>query len=365
MSFLEMIDIIQKKHNVYVLTPHKDGYLPRKLTEMQIPHSNAHYFWWEIALPQNKVLAGVKLFAYKLLNVWNHIEAIRMKRLLIRENIDIIHSNSSVIDFGALLSENTGIPHVWHLREFGEDFGLKKVVSSNRYQYELNNYAECFIAISKSLKNKFSNVIEENKIIQIYNGVDATNSCIKESSHKRSKVIKFLIAGNYCKEKGQVDVIKAAIELKKQGIKNFEVYLAGSGDFAEPKSLTEEFELGDIVTFCGLVNDMQQLRKIVDVEIVASKYEAFGRVTIEAMRMSNPVIGTNTGGTPELIMDDVNGFLFEYGNYKQLADCMKKYIHNNILVSEMGVKAYQTTKGKFTPDENAKRILEVYKGISG
>lgn len=365
MSFLEMIDIIQKKHNVYVLTPHKDGYLPRKLTEMQIPHSNAHYFWWEIALPQNKVLASVKLFVYKLLNAWNYIEAIRMKKLLIRENIDIIHSNSSVINFGALLSKHSRIPHVWHLREYGEeDFALVKVISDKRYWREMNDYAKAYIAISHSIKNKFAQIVGMDKIYQIYNGVSEQFSYKKRFNNQKDK-IRFLIAGNYCKEKGQSDVIKAAIELKKQGIENFEVYLAGSGGFAEPKSLTEEFELGDIVTFCGLVNDMQQLRKIVDVEIVASKYEAFGRVTIEAMRMSNPVIGTNTGGTPELIMDGVNGFLFEYGNYKQLADCMKKYIQNNILVSEMGVKAYQTTKGKFTPDENAKRILEVYKGISG
>lgn len=361
LSFLEMISYIGKEHNVYVLTPHKNGFLPQKLDEMQIPHNNAHYFWWKIALPQNKFLADLRLFVYKILNLWNYVEAFRIKKLISEKQIDIIHSNSSVINFGALLSKNTGIPHIWHLREYGEeDFGLKRVVSKKRYQKEMNSYATGYIAISKSIKKKFATIVDEEKIFQIYNGVSEKFSLKKDFSNKTDNV-KFLIAGNYCQEKGQIDVIKAAIELKKQGSENFEVYLAGSGDFAETKRLVIENGLEQMVTFCGLVDNMQQLRKTVDVEIVASKCEAFGRVTIEAMRMSNPVIGTNAGGTPELITDGVNGFLYEYGNWVQLAECMKKFIDDDILVSEMGKYACQTTNGKFTPEENAFEIVKIYR----
>lgn len=362
-SFLEMISIISKEHNVYVLTPHKNGFLPEKLDEMQISHGNAHYFWWKIALPQNKVLAGLRLSIYKILNIWNHIEASRIRKLLSQKKIDIIHSNSSVINFGALLSKHSRIPHVWHLREYGEeDFGLKRVVSKKRYQKEMNSYAAGYIAISKSIQKKFADIVDENKIYQIYNGVSEKFSFQKEFNNETSSV-KFLIAGNYCQEKGQTDVIKAVIRLQKQGITGFEVYLAGNGDFAEPKRLVTEYGLENLITFCGLVNNMQQLRKEVDVEIVASKCEAFGRVTIEAMRMSNPVIGTNAGGTPELITDGLNGFLFEYGDYAQLAECMKRYIENRALVTEMGENAYRTMNGKFTPAENAGRILDVYANL--
>ena len=362
LSFLEMISIIKKEHNVYVLTPHKNGYLPQKLDEMQISHSNAHYFWWKIALPQNKIAGLLLLFIYKILNVYNNIEAKRIKKLLDEKGINLIHSNSSVINFGALLSKETGIPHVWHLREYGEeDFGLKRMVSAIRYHKEMNAYAVGYIAISKSIKKKFSDVVDENKIYQIYNGVSEKFAFQKTFLNANDAKTKFLIAGNYCEEKGQTNVIKAVIELQKQGINEFEVYLAGSGDFAEPKRLVSENGLEKVVTFCGLVEDMHQLRRMVDAEIVASKCEAFGRVTIEAMRMSNPVIGTNTGGTPELITDGVNGLLFEYGNYIQLAECMKKYILDHTLIAKMGKNAYQTMKGKFTPEENAEKILELYK----
>lgn len=366
LSFLEMISYISKEHNVYVLTPHKNGFLPQKLDEMQIPHNNAHYFWWKIALPQNKFLADLRLFVYKILNFWNYVEAFRIKKLISEKQIDIIHSNSSVINFGALLSKNTGIPHVWHLREYGEeDFDLKRVVSETKYCREMNKYATGYIAISKSIKQKFSNIVDESKIYQIYNGVAEEYRYEKKFEKGFPQIVKFLIAGNYCKEKGQDDVIKAVLELRKQKVENFEVYLAGNGDFAEPKRMVAENGLENWVIFCGLVEDMIQLRKKVDVEIVASKCEAFGRVTIEAMRMSNPVIGTNAGGTPELIIDGENGLLFEYGKPLQLAECMKKYIMNPALIAKMGKTAYRTMEGKFTPKENADKIMEVYHKICG
>ena len=362
-SFLEMISIISKEHNVYVLVPHKNGFLPEKLDEMHIRYSNAHYFWWKISLSQNKVLAVLQLVVYKILNVWNGIEALRIKKLLIKESVNVIHSNSSVINFGALLSKHTGIPHVWHLREYGEeDFGLKRVVSEKKYQKEMNEYAVAYIAISHSIKEKFAEIVDTDKIRQIYNGVSEIFSYEKKFCQQSDKV-KFLIAGNYCKEKGQIDVIRAAIELKGQGTEKFEVYLAGNGDFAEPKAMVAANGLGNIITFCGVVNDMVQLRKNVDVEIVASKCEAFGRVTVEAMRMSNPIIGTNAGGTPELISDGENGFLYEYGNYIQLAECMKRYIEDTTLVAKMGMSAYQGMKNRFTPEKNARNVLEVYKDI--
>ena len=363
LSFLEMISQIKKEHNVYVLIPHKKGFIPEKLKEMHIPYCNAHYYWWEIELPANKIMAKLRMTIYKILNLFNLPEAYRIRKKIQSLNIDIIHSNSSVINFGAYLSKTSGIPHVWHLREYGEEFGLYKVVSNDKYNRTMNDFAVAYIAISKSIKAVFSKVVEEYKIFPIYNGVSTEFNYEKDFESENTKEVRFLISGNYCREKGQIDVIYAVNELHKQGIYNFKVYFAGNGDFEEPHRVVEMCGLENYVVFCGLVNDMVKLRRETDVEIVATKYEAFGRVTIEAMRMSNPVIGTNTGGTPELITDGVNGFLFEYGNHIQLAECMKKYILDYTLIANMGKKAYQSANGNFTPEENAGKILEVYANV--
>ena len=362
-SFLEMISLISKENNVYVLTPHKNGFIPQKLDEMNIPHRNAHYFWWKISLPANKAQAYFRMVIYKILNIWNKIEAKRLKRMIQKKNFDIIHSNSSVINFGALLSKETKIPHIWHLREYGEeDFALRKVVSLKQYLKEMNNYAVRYIAISNSIKEKFSQIVDEKKIVQIYNGVSEKFSFEKNFDEGKNEV-KFLISGNYCREKGQIDAVNAVAVLREQDVSGFKLYLAGNGDFEEPKEIAKRKNLQEYIVVCGCVDDMLQLRKDVDVEIVASKCEAFGRVTIEAMRMSNPVIGTNSGGTPELIIDGKVGFLFEYGNPIELARYMKRFIEDKRLITQMGHDAYEETKDKFTPLQNAEHILELYKQI--
>ena len=363
LSFLEMISQIRSQHNVIVLTPHKNGFVPQKLDEMKILHSNAHYFWWEIEVSANPIAAIVRKMIYKLLNGWNRIEAKRWRKRIRRMKIDLIHSNSSVIDFGALLSKETRVPHVWHLREYGKHLNFTCVVSKAKYKKEMNLYATSYIAISDSIKEKFATIVDANKISRIYNGVSEKFCFEKDFSRKREEEIKFLISGNYSQAKGQTDAVRAVIELRKQGIQQFKLYLAGSGDFAEPRRLVEKHQLQDFVVFCGCVDNMVDLRKKTDVEIVATKFEAFGRVTIEAMRMSNPVIGTNTGGTPELITEGRNGFLFEYGNYMQLADYMKKYIMDRNLITRMGQNAYQDMHGTFTPEENAQQILALYEQI--
>ena len=366
LSFLEMISHVKEQHNVFVFVPHKQGFVPQQLEKMGIPYQNAHYFWWKIALPSNALSAGIRKGIYKLLNVWNIFEAKRLKKKIRQMEIDIIHSNSSVINFGALLSKETGVLHVWHLREYGEeDFNLKCVVSPKRYKKEMNSYAAGYIAISKSIKDKFSNIVDRNKITHIYNGVSENFRLKKDYVQKENQEVKFLISGNYCREKGQIDAVLAAAELCKKGISNFKLYLAGNGDFAEPRRVSIENNLQDQIIFCGCVDNMLELRKTVDVEIVASKCEAFGRVTIEAMRMSNPVIGTNTGGTPELINSGRNGFLFEYGNYLQLADYMCKFITDRKLIAQMGKNAFEDMDGVFTPKENASRILALYEQIRG
>lgn len=64
---------------------------------------------------------------------------------------------------------------------------------------------------------------------------------------------------------------------------------------------------------------MPEIRKNVDIEIVSSKQEAFGKITVEAMMGQIPVIGSNSGGTKELIKHNQNGLLFESGNADDLA----------------------------------------------
>lgn len=91
-SFLNMIEGVSKEHDVYVLTPHKKGYIPDVLDKNGIWHKNAHYFWWEIAKVGNIALDWVRFLLYKVLNVYNRIEARRLAKLMCEMRIDPIRA---------------------------------------------------------------------------------------------------------------------------------------------------------------------------------------------------------------------------------------------------------------------------------
>ena len=426
-SFLATIKGVSKEHEVFVLMPHKKGYIPNELDRLGIWHKNAHYFWWEIAKVGNPCLDAVRFFLYKMLNVYNHIEARRLAKLIRKLGIDIIHSNSSTINIGNLISEITGVPHVWHLRELGEqDFRLSPVMRGDSIKSVLSHGRSDYIAISKYVTDYYSSIIENAKIVvfgestsmygiseglvsnidetfkniyQIYNGIDPSYNYRKKESDYNLDSLIFLISGNYCEEKGQIDVAHAAGLLIKKGVTNFKVYMAGRGDFAEVKRYIAKFDatgadaesaddaipgrtiasaddvapgsrsdvkpfLSDHIVFCGLVDDMLSLRRKCDVEIVASRTEAFGRVTVEAMRASNPVIGSAAGGTTELIEDGVTGFLYEYKDNEALAERRERFIDDPALARVMGQKAYEWAADRFTGEENVAGILAVYEEIA-
>lgn len=210
-SFLNMIKSIKEKHEVFVLVPHKTGYIPDELNKLNISYMNAHYYWWMISCPSNFFLRWLKILLYRVLQTMNRIEAYRVGAKLAKQEFDIIHTNSSVINFGGHLSKVTGIPHVWHIREYGqEDFDLRAVYSEKNIYDFMDANCRCFIAISKDIQRKYSKLVNEDKIVQVYNGIEKSMDYKKNEFPQSGDKIKFLIAGNYCREKGQIDVARAA-----------------------------------------------------------------------------------------------------------------------------------------------------------
>jgi glycosyltransferase involved in cell wall biosynthesis len=92
---------------------------------------------------------------------------------------------------------------------------------------------------------------------------------------------------------------------------------------------------------------------------MCSDAEAFGRVTVEALKSGRPVIGTRSGGTPELICDGVNGFLFEPGNARQLAAALRRLASEPGLLERLSNNASVGTRDRFTLDGYVEEFVDV------
>ncbi len=356
-SLLNLIDKLEDKCNFIVISPYDSGKFVDALATRNVKVYYVPFERW-IKYKDNNFKIEKKNWKRKD-NFKNQLLAREMAKILKAEKIDIIHSNTSVVDFGYRLSKILKVPHVWHIREFGEDdFSMYPLCSYRKYYKKIcdkNNYLVC---VSKSLMEKFNKKTKNIRVI--YNGVDNKNINDKKKFPSKDDKLICLQTGMINKAKGQDITIKAFEELYKEGYKNIELQLAGAGDIY---GLEIEKKNRKWLKVLGQVNNIEEIRKKVNIEIVSSKKEAFGRVTVEAMMGQIPVVGSNSGGTKELINDNETGLLYEPGNYIDLKNKIKYLYENRKEIKRLGVNAYNYSKDYFLIDRCASDIYKLYREI--
>lgn len=353
-SLLNIIGQLEKENSIYVLTSFSEGGFINELKKHRVKILIEKFYHWKAYKGKKRywLKAKIKWLLYQ--RVINYITAKKISQYIIKEKIDIIHSNTGVINIGGLIHKYSGIPHVWHLREFGDlDFNMHPLMPKKKCGKFMNDNANCFITISEAISLHY-NYLDSNKIKCIYNGVDESNIILNKKYHDKKTI--FLLAGRISSEKGQKEAMLAANILLKRGIKKFKIIFAGK----QVEKLNIPDRLKENVEYVGIVKDISTLRKDVDVELVCSKAEAFGRVTAEAMMGAIPVIGSNTGGTKELIQDGVTGYLYEQGNPDDLADKMQFFIENPECKKSYGENAREYAMQHFTIERCVKEIQQVY-----
>lgn len=137
----------------------------------------------------------------------------------------------------------------------------------------------------------------------------------------------FLCVGEFSKRKSQRDIIYALKLIKDR--KNFHVIFLGDGVLLEEcKNLCETHRLWN-VTFCGYISETAPFYKIADCVISASRTEGLPFNIIEALYFNKPVIASNVKGHKDLIKDNLNGYLFDYGDSEKLAGLIEKNLLND------------------------------------
>ena len=318
-----------------------------------------HYIW----AYDRSMYTGINLlwnkFKWKTANSYLISKLVRVVKPY---HFDIIHTNTSITHIGAILAEKLQIPHIWHTREYGcLDYNTDFIYSSQYVRNRFEN-ASCVVAISQSIENFYKKRICPNAAIQvIYNGVNdsyLTQHCID------GKCIQFACVGLIRETKNQLEVIKAARFLIESGIKNFKVNLIGDGNpdyINEIKAYIEKYSLDDYIKLWGYRKDVPEILRKMNVGITPSLNEAFGRVTVEYMMEEMPVIGANTGGTPELIFENHTGYLYESGSYDDLASKMKILLENPSTIVELGQSARKYALSNFYVGKNTDEIYKVYR----
>ena len=125
--------------------------------------------------------------------------------------------------------------------------------------------------------------------------------------------------------------------------------------FKELKALVNELKLEDRVIFTGSQKNVAEIYALCDVMVSSSsKPESFGRSMAEAIALNTPVVATNHGGAKDIVIENENGYFFEVGDWKNLANRILKaknlkfdgfdYISKNFSLKQMvekNIKIYK------------------------
>lgn len=351
----------EKGYGVTILTPFKNSPVNKVLNDNNIDAVSSLFGWWK--MPSG--MSIVKKLIFKLLYKFNIISLIFIKRKLKRYKFDIVHSNSSVINIGVHIAKIKKAKHIWHFREYNSEF-LDFIDNSNKSYMFINENAERIIYVSNALKNHYEKKINPNLGCVIYDGVEGQGKVVKKFNRNLNGNLSLLIAATLEENKGQLIAIRAIRLLHQRGYKGVKLFLAGKDSSNYKKTLDnmiKEYDLNESIIFLGYIENMKTLRKNMDIELICSKYEAFGLSTVEAMMSSNPVIGTNISATSELIISGYNGLLFDYNSAEALAESIEFFINNPDKLKEYGENAFDYAMKNYSNEIMIKKIEDIYQDI--
>ena len=283
LSLVKLAELLKNEHhcNVLVLLPGEGS--GRELFEnKKIPVEVIRSYDWII--PQDgysSIGQWIKKIG-KILTTFLNIP--KVVKLVKSNRIDLIHLNTSYTFVGALAGLLTGVPVIWHIREFLEEDQGRKMIY-RKMCYGLMNKSTKVVAISNSIAEKYYRILSKDKIVMIHNGID-----VEEYYSRRSilqgETIHVLMVGGLVYQKGQWQAISACTKVHDLFDVNIELTLVGKGNSEYSLSLENMVKTNhaaNYIHFLGAKENTADYYKQSDIVLMCSSAEAFGRVTVEAM----------------------------------------------------------------------------------
>ncbi|WP_415820753.1 glycosyltransferase [Bordetella tumbae] len=198
---------------------------------------------------------------------------------------------------------------------------------------------------------------------------DVAVSAVEDSDH-RGDAVNVLYVGRLEPRKG-IDVLLEAIPVVMEACPSVRFTLVGDDTLPGPDGSTykkaflkrhsRQAWLSSI-TFAGRLEQEALLQAYAqaDVFVAPSRFESFGLVFLEAMRVGKPVIGCRAGGMPEVVEDGSNGLLAEPGDVQSLAQAIIKLVDSADLRDQMGRAGLQRFQEHFTARRMSEKSGELY-----
>lgn len=186
----------------------------------------------------------------------------------------------------------------------------------------LLNYCHGHLAISSLVSNSIKTYIKDSDIFLIGNPIENKN-LIKVS--RPQNITKILYLSRLDKEKGTDILFKALAYVKG----SFELIVIGDGSLTyELKQLASNLDISKKIKWLGWQDNPWSKVYEASLTVISSPSEGFSLSTAESLIRGIPVVSTKCGGPEDMVIDGVNGWLYDVCDYVALAKILNNIINN-------------------------------------
>lgn len=282
--------------------------------------------------------------------------SVKMSEVIEAEKLDILHVHYAMphATSAYLAQKMVGEDKIKFVTTLhGTDITLVGSHSSfykiTKFSIENSNGITC---VSNYLKKSTEEIFKIKKDMRvIYNFVDTERYKRESLDRENWDFLKYIKKGdkvishisNFRPVKKIQNIIKAFCKISREV--QSKLLLVGEGpEAARCKIMVEKLKLEDKVFFLGRYDNIIPVLSASDLYMLPSKSESFGLSALEALSCSVPVIGTNTGGLSEVVIDGQCGYLCDPNDIKSLANRAIEILCSEELSKKMGQEARKRAK---------------------
>jgi glycosyltransferase involved in cell wall biosynthesis len=303
--------------------------------------------------------------------------AIAVRRVARRVRADLVHANSIRAGLIAVpVARLGGPPLVVHVRDC-----LRTGTAAELTRRAIGGSATLVLANSRYTAARFAPNGSRAIVRTVYNSVDLAlfDPARIDRTEARSRlglepgVVALGVVAQITPWKAQDDAIRTLVALRRR-VPDATLLLVGETKFvrgseafdnlAFERSLHEllhELRLEEEVRFLGERADVPEIFGALDLVLVPSWEEPFGRSVIEAMAMETPVIATSVGGPAEIVTDGVDGLLLLPRQPERWGEAAGSLLEAPERLEAMAAAGRRTAAARFGREVHVRAVLDAYR----
>src|SRR5215211_2237015 len=225
------------------------------------------------------------------------------------------------------------------------------------------NQSDAITAVSQNLRDETYKTFKIEKPIEVIHNFVDVQRFQRKPIDAFKKVIApngervLLHASNFRKIKRVQDVVHIFNEVNKQ-IQSKLLFVGDGPERATAEQLCRQLGVCDDVRFVGKQEQMEDILAIADLFLLTSEYESFGLAALEAMAAGVPVVSTNAGGLPEIMIQGKVGYMGDVGDVKTMSEYAI-----DILQNEERLQQFKTAAAAHAYTFDIKNIIPLYEKL--